>query len=1286
MEVVSKRRKALRTMFTKTVNKFNEVYLEDIKRANALFEVLAEVMSDLKALDQEMLNEMYIDKSEDEISTEMDKQFEYKETFVMIKHKLQSINNLKDDEEDSVHRSTVSRNSLSLDKKSNVLKLPKVELMKFGGDPKDWLSFWSIFQTIDKSSSLSLEEKFQYLLQTMVPKSRAYEVVKSFPPTAENYPKVLEELKNRFGRDGLLVQVYVRELLSLVLKNSELGPTVSLTQFYDKLECQLRALESLGVTTEKCACILLPLVESCLTEDLLRTWQRHIASHSETYHEVNESTSLEERTLMQLRKFIKCEVESEERITLAKSGYRTDHQVKPKSKPNFLKVDVPTASSLVNKIRDSHQCIFCCGAHKSANCWKAREMSLDEKRRIVREKRVCFACLHDGHSAKQCKRPMKCSGCFRKHPVIMCDKKEDLLAKTDKESICTDETKKGEVNNLSNLLYPSQVYLQTVVVKLICNNGVERKVRCLIDSGSMRSYILESTARETGLKPSGEESLIHSLFGNIKTESYKHKEYNIVLSRIDGDYKCRFKALDQKEICDNIPSIQSSLVREELQYADVYISDLGKFDMKVEVLIGADIAGKLLTGKKIQLKSGLVAIETLLGWTIMGRMNDTSQESCERSVEILKSIQMFCGSCDISNLWRLDSIGINDPVETKMSEELHELTLKHFQRSVQRNDKGRYEVCLPWVEDNSLLPTNFEVSRRRLQSTINKTKVLGYFDNYEEVFKSWLKEGIIEEVPESEVIKIKHYLPHRAVLKEGSTTPVRPVFDASSHEKRSPSLNDCLEKGLNMIEKIPVLLNRFRLGQFGVISDIKQAFLQISIQEQDRLFLAFLWVDEQGKLKVFRHCRVVFGLVSSPFLLAAVINHHLQLSKIKFKDKANVIDLLSKSLYVDNCVTSLNSHWELETFICGAKEVMADGLFKLRGWEYTSQVNECSTTKVLGLEWNKKEDTLTVSFVPKSNELKHLTKREILSIAQRIFDPLGFLSPITVYPKVLLQKTWKEKLKWDDIIEGNIKDEFMKWYKCLPNLNGIKIPRWLLGSVDIHSMSLHMFCDASQSAYAAVAFLRIESSQGVRIQIIQGKSRVAPVKQVTIPRLELLAAVIGVRLYASIVDSCEIFKNIRTFFWSDSSTCLAWIKRNENWTTFVKNRVDEILNVCDLNQWKFVPGNLNPADLPSRGCNVNKLIYLRWWEGPDWLYQPYTSWPSHDMNWNEEEINEEKRKTVISSLTDSGNVSEWYYKRFSNYKKLVRFMTWILRFVSNCRSGEKLTGPLSASEINISEI
>uniref|UniRef100_A0A1Y1MHI8 Reverse transcriptase domain-containing protein n=1 Tax=Photinus pyralis TaxID=7054 RepID=A0A1Y1MHI8_PHOPY len=168
------------------------------------------------------------------------------------------------------------------------------------------------------------------------------------------------------------------------------------------------------------------------------------------------------------------------------------------------------------------------------------------------------------------------------------------------------------------------------------------------------------------------------------------------------------------------------------------------------------------------------------------------------------------------------------------------------------------------------------MAKRRLEFTEKKLKTTGYLKEYDQVFSEWQSENIIERVPDVELNIQSHYLPHRPVIKDtNSTTKIRPVFDASAKEKNQPSLNDCLEKGVNLIEQIPDLLLNFRKEKIGVTSDIKKAFLQISVHRNDRDFLRFLWKSEDGKEIVFRHRRVVFGVNSSPFLLGATINFHL---------------------------------------------------------------------------------------------------------------------------------------------------------------------------------------------------------------------------------------------------------------------------------------------------------------------------------------------------------------------------------------------------------------------------
>ncbi|XP_024882323.1 uncharacterized protein LOC112461341 [Temnothorax curvispinosus] len=279
--------------------------------------------------------------------------------------------------------------------------------------------------------------------------------------------------------------------------------------------------------------------------------------------------------------------------------------------------------------------------------------------------------------------------------------------------------------------------------------------------------------------------------------------------------------------------------------------------------------------------------------------------------------------------------------------------------------------------------------------------------------------------------------------------------------------------------------------------------------------------------------------------------------------------------------------------------------FDLRGWEYSNDNSHDNQATVLGVNWGKKADTLAVK-IPVFPELRDskITKRNILSLAHRIFDLLGFVCPVMLCPRILLQETWSENLTWDDEVPDELKNKFLKWMEDLKELNEIRIPRCFLGQIsESDNVSLHVFCDASKVAYATVIFICVENSDGVKVHFVQAKTRVAPARKgntdarTSIPRLELLAATIGARLARNVLDALN-FKTLKLFYCTDSSTVLAWIQRECNWATFVYNRVKEIRMLSDPACWHHVQGSLNPADLPSRGCTVKQIMSAKWWERP----------------------------------------------------------------------------------------
>ncbi|XP_043463557.1 uncharacterized protein LOC122499334 [Leptopilina heterotoma] len=929
--------------------------------------------------------------------------------------------------------------------------------------------------------------------------------------------------------------------------------------------------------------MLYPLVESSLPEEVLRAWQRTSAASG-----AKDSKS----RLTQLMEFLGSEVENEERIRMAIAGFSLGGTEKSKRHRNKddSPHDVPTAMELLTT-QKIIECMFCKNNnHNSKDCYKAKKMSLSERREIAKEANSCFNCLKQGHSYRRCKSKIKCAWCNRRHVLLMCPGQGKSVNSGDNGD------SKNEVRqeqNLASFTGVPEVYLQTLCVKLV-NGNRECTIRVLFDSGSQCSYLTREAIDKLNYSPIKKQELIHTLFGGVKSTPEKHGVYLIHLKSLSGEYACNFQAMDKEVICGDVAFVKSAEWKKELENNGVFLSDVGEGKKSIDLLIGADVMGKLLTGRKYDVENGLMALETRLGWTVMGKCN-TEISRCDT---VLFNNDLQVDEASVSNLWQLDVLGIQDPLRRKTRQKRVAEVEQNFRETFTVNNKSRYEVSLPWIQEHAPLGSNIALCIKRLENTMMDLEKRGLVDEYGEIFREWEREGIIEKVPDSELNNPSHYLPHRPIVRPNSiSTRIRSVFDAASRERNSPSINQCLDKGPNLIELIPTVILGFRKEEVGVTADVKAAFLQISVAPSDRDYLRFLW-RSGDKMITYRYKRDVFGLTCSPSLLVATIKFHLE-KVIKNDINVNISDKILMKMndcfYSDNCVTSVESPEDFVQFKSEVTRILEMAGFDLRRWECTGDNNNSGETSVLGLVWNKVEDTLSVNLasIPSNLECHTITKRFILSVAQRVFDPIGFRCPVMLYPKLLLQKIWKENVEWDSVLEGKIKSEFQAWIKSLNHLKDLKIPRKLSAVRENSETSFQVFADASGHAYAAVVFIRTEYAEKTEVQLIGAKSRVVPTKEITIPRLELLAATIAARLAKSLINALN-FENPEIIYWSDSSAVITWINQEAQWSTFVYNRVQEIRQLTAGAKWRHVPGTQNPADLPSRGCKASQLLASRW--------------------------------------------------------------------------------------------
>ncbi|XP_035210940.1 uncharacterized protein LOC118185223 [Stegodyphus dumicola] len=792
-EAIKLEKKIHRAAFTKAFNVLEEILKKSDINSSELQSELNVFVSKAQRLEDTQVR--YLSTlSGNEIEAEFYIIEDYRDKAVRIETKVKDIlQNLQN----------VSTSNLILNQSVNenvckrTFKLPKLELRKFDGEIKEWLFFWSQFEKTDKDTTISDSDKFQYLLQATVEGSRAREVIESFPPTTANYPKVIECLKARFGRNDLQVEVYVRELLKLVLKNAN-------------------------------------CIESYLPEDFLRAYQRSANAD----HGADPKCRLDS-----LLKFLKSEVESEERISLAMAGFGLKNEVTCGIKSIKTVHDRPlTAASLMSTDSSAKKCVFCSGKHDSFNCFKAQKMTFSERQKLLKDKGHCFRCLKADHCANKCRSSIKCAICHKS--VIMClellknktNVKKPMLNSNEKET-----SKEESSVNLSSVSNTPQVLLQTLKVKIIGNNCT-LCVRALYDTGSQKSYLRKNLISSLGLIPSRKQILSHALFGGERTPENVHNVYKIKLKSLHDNFNCTFDIYEQDTICDAVPSALNGPWIKELRSMNIPFYDTEDSSGPIDLLIGADVAGRLFTDRKIVLSSGSVAIETYLAWTLIGK----TSVNAEREDKAMTIVTMFVKDANISDLFSLDILRISDLVE--------------------------------------------------------------------------------------------HFLPHRPVVQEHGTTKVRPVSDASARQIGSPSLNQCLESGPNLLELIPSLLLIFREFKYGVIADIEKAFLQVSVRPEERNYLRFFWWNDSDckEVKVMQHNRLVFGVKSSPFLLGAVLDYHLGKHLNDARYNQDYVKILISSFYVDNLVTSLNDTCDILPFIETSQAILSEGKFNLRDWQYTN--------------------------------------------------------------------------------------------------------------------------------------------------------------------------------------------------------------------------------------------------------------------------------------------------------------------------------------------------------------
>ena len=1083
-------------------------------------------------------------------------------------------------------------NKISEGKGVNI-KLPRITIPTFSGKYTEWPTFRDLFvSAIHKNSNIENVQKLHYLKGYLT--GEAEQLLRHIPISESNYDRCWAQLETRYNNKKYLSHCILKRLLSQ--RNIVQESASALKELIDTTSDCLNALSNLDIDITSWDILIIHIISLKLDPDSKRDWELKVTSNTD-------SDKLP--TFEQFKDFLTGRYRAFE--------FLVTNPIKNNVNVNKAKVFHTAANT------GPIVCPFCNNEHKMKNCKLFIGEDVDTRRKFVQDHNLCFNCLGHNHSARFCKCTASCQVCKRRHHSLLHPKREQdsvgekgasssdigLQTKENTDTVGV-ETSKEVVTCFSKGTANNQVLLATALVRAVSKNGVSYTIRALLDQGSQASFVTEHTVQSLGLQKKPTNGLITGININSKLSINSVVEVKIQ-SRVNPSFELVVKAYVLKSITSLLP-VRETVYQDWAQVNDIQLADPRYHQPdKVDMLLGAEVYSQVLKNglKKASVNSmgSTVAQCTSLGWILSGTVASAAQNTSNIAV-----MHAQLGDDEIlKKFWELEK----EPNQNKK----HILTKEEssceeiFKNTTVRDNDGRYVVNLPFrSEDPSCKygdSRKIAVNRLyALEAKLSKNPDLKI--KYGEVINEYLQLGHMRQITkEEEQNQHAVYLPHHAVIRDDKdTTKVRVVFDASCKGKNGISLNDDLMIGPGLQPDLRHLLIRWRTYRICLISDIIKMYRMVRVADSHTDFQRIVWRDnKQSPIKDYKLLTVTFGTSAAPFLAVR------SMQQVAYDEGANyplAAERVLKDYYMDDLMTGCDSIEEGMQIYSEMNKLLAKAGFNLQKWSSNSNellasiigekhsykgqdgvereinIKQDEIFKTLGLTWNRSCDTFQYTVqLPLLQE--SVTKRKLLSDIARLFDPLGWVAPVIVLAKMLIQKLWISGIGWDEEIPYEIKTEWLTYRRELQSLTEFSVPRWLHMRHGDKQVDLHGFCDASKLAYASVVYARVVDADGrIHVTLITAKTKVAPIKTVSVPRLELCGAVLLAKLLSEVSEVIGIGKS-NLYYWTDSEIVLAWLNSHPNkWKKFVANRVSEILCLSEPQQWNFIQPKINFAGCASR--------------------------------------------------------------------------------------------------------